>query len=133
MATALSLIIFFAAVAQGAVDCEQGMDTYCPANTAPIMNLPTGGGSISGVTSSCCKGSYLQCQVQQETQYRRELAFYTLPDPEGQSMGLCPIVEPTAPEGCTCQQQLRGEPFINFNFCPTPGDCCPDCECHGDP
>jgi len=112
-----------------AIDCSAGQSLFCPASNVPDVTFPSTGGVVVGSVPNCCPGSYLQCQIQQNAQYCREIAEYTITPAEGNSEDICP---PTSPE-CSCQTSLSGEKFLRLNFCPTPATCCPTCECHGDP
>lgn len=103
---------------------------FCPNTKAPPnVVFPVSGGTVSGSSNACCKGNYLQCQLQVRTPLCRELASYTISPEQGNFEERCPD---TSYE-CTCQQALASEKFLKLNFCPIPTNCCPVCECHGDP
>ncbi|KAH9261862.1 hypothetical protein BASA81_000518 [Batrachochytrium salamandrivorans] len=121
--------------ANAAVDCAGGIDQFCPATSAPVVDFSLATGSVNGSTIGCCKGSFLQCQVQDQVQFRRTIAQYVIPGDENNGLEpaaveICPI--PDSPD-CNCQQILRSEVALELNFCLSSPSCCPECECHGDP
>lgn len=112
-------------------DCSQVEKMFCPINGGAVPNVvfPAQGGQVSGHSQSCCKGNYLQCQLQLETALCRDLAYYTVTAGQGNSETVCPPV----PNECTCQQALASETNLQLKLCPNTPECCPSCECHGDP
>lgn len=119
--------------AHAAVECAGGIDQFCPATNAPVVVFSLAAGRANGSTAGCCKGSFLQCQVQDQVQFRRTIVQYVIPggdDNVNAAVEICPV--PDNPD-CSCQQILRSEVALELGFCLSSPSCCPECECHGDP
>jgi len=114
-----------------AITCPPNGNTlFCPQSSVPFVPFPPTGGRASGEVDPCCPNQYLQCQVQQNVQYCRNIVEYNISTTSGNNQDVCP---PVTKAECQCQKSLSGSKSLFLNFCPTPGDCCPNCSCYGDP
>lgn len=113
----------------GAIDCSQGQNLYCPLASIPNVTFTVNGGTMQTSAGSCCPRNYLACQIQLNQQFCRTLGYYTIPTTTGNNEEKCPATTPA----CTCQQSLSGESNLQLRFCPATSPCCPNCECYGDP
>ncbi|KAH9261595.1 hypothetical protein BASA81_000251 [Batrachochytrium salamandrivorans] len=112
------------------LQCSNIQQQLCPTGVpTPSVTFSPTVTKVTGETDACCKANYLQCQLQLNQMLYRELATYVIPVEQGNSEEECPLVS----SDCTCQLALAAEKSFEFNACPTPPDCCPTCECHGDP
>jgi hypothetical protein len=111
------------------IDCSAHENLFCPLPVVPDVTFPTTGGLANSVSSTCCPSKYTQCQVQDNAQYCRPLLQYVIPESQGLNQELCPATTPD----CQCQTVFNDAPNLRLKFCPETKDCCPICECHGDP
>lgn len=109
--------------------CTDASLTLCSSGTAPYVNFSSSGGIASGNVDSCCPGSFTACQIQLNEQLCRDIVTYTINPGESPFVEVCPVVTPN----CYCQESLSAGKSLVLSLCPTPGSCCPTCECHGDP
>jgi len=101
----------------------------CSSGTPPYANFSSAGGAVIAQADSCCPGSFVQCEIELNQQMCRDLVYYTINPDSQDSIQVCPQTS----TNCACQQVFHVDSTLNLYLCPTPSDCCPNCECHGDP
>ena len=111
-----------------ATDCTTAT-RLCESAVVPFSNFSSTGGSVFATSVPCCPGTFTQCQIQLNTQLCRDLAYYTINPGQSLSIETCPVTTPA----CTCQESFSAEKSLSLYLCPNPSNCCPTCECFGDP